>query len=113
MYGGKIVERAAADEFYRNPQHPYSRGLLASFPTLGGPKRELTGIPGSPPDLRRLPAGCSFQPRCALAVEECATKTPPLYRIRSAAGGTTEAACLLHADGAHAPKEQLTTDGSR
>ncbi|HEX4789827.1 MAG TPA: ABC transporter ATP-binding protein, partial [Actinospica sp.] len=112
MYGGKIVERAAADEFYRNPQHPYSRGLLASFPTLGGPKRELTGIPGQPPDLRRLPAGCAFQPRCPVAFEDCVSKTPPLYRIAAPDAGTSEAACLLHADGASAPQE-LTTGGSR
>jgi oligopeptide/dipeptide ABC transporter ATP-binding protein len=112
MYGGKVVEKASADEFYRNPQHPYSRGLLNSFPTLGGPKRELTGIPGSPPDLRRLPAGCSFQARCPVAIDECATKLPPLYRIASPTSGTAEVACLLYEDGAIAPKE-LTTDGSR
>jgi oligopeptide/dipeptide ABC transporter ATP-binding protein len=112
MYGGKIVEKAAADEFYRNPQHPYSRGLLNSFPTLGGPKRELTGIPGSPPDLRRLPAGCAFQPRCSVAIEQCTTVRPPLYRIGSSPGGASEAACLLHADGAEAPRE-LTKGGSR
>ena len=112
MYGGKIVERAAAEDFYRNPQHPYSRGLLNSFPTLGGPKRELTGIPGTPPDLRRLPAGCAFQPRCSVAFDECGSKTPPLYRIQSPDGGGSEAACLLHADGAVAPKE-LTKGGSR
>ena len=112
MYGGKIVEKAAADGFYRNPQHPYSRGLLNSFPTLGGPKRELTGIPGSPPDLRKLPIGCAFQPRCPVAVDECRTTLPQLYRIESGAGGGSEAACLLYVDGAHASKE-LTTDGSR
>jgi peptide/nickel transport system permease protein len=106
MYGGKIVEKAAAEDFYRNPQHPYSRGLLNSFPTLGGPKRELTGIPGSPPDLRRLPVGCAFQPRCPVAVDECRTTLPPLYRI-----GGSEAACLLHAQ-TRGTKE-LTTDGSR
>jgi oligopeptide/dipeptide ABC transporter ATP-binding protein len=112
MYGGKIVEKASAADFYRHPQHPYSRGLLNSFPTLGGPKRELTGIPGSPPDLRRLPAGCSFQPRCPVALDACAATEPALYQISSPDGGTSQAACLLHADGANAPRE-LTTDGSR
>ncbi|WP_407078148.1 ABC transporter ATP-binding protein [Streptomyces sp. NPDC001642] len=98
MYGGKVVEMAAADDFYRRPQHPYSRGLLASFPTLGGPKRELTGIPGSPPDLRRLPAGCAFQPRCPHAFDACALQVPPLYEITGPGGGTSLAACLLHRD---------------
>lgn len=98
MYGGKIVEMAAADDFYRRPQHPYSRGLLSSFPTLGGPKRELTGIPGSPPDLRRLPAGCSFQARCPHAFDACALRVPPLLEITGPGGGTSLAACLLHED---------------
>jgi oligopeptide/dipeptide ABC transporter ATP-binding protein len=111
MYGGKIVEKAAADEFYRDPQHPYSRGLLNSFPTLGGRKRELTGIPGSPPDLRRLPDGCAFQPRCPVAVDECRSTMPPLYRISSSKGGGSEAACLLYAVTQN-PKE-LSEDGAR
>jgi oligopeptide/dipeptide ABC transporter ATP-binding protein len=99
MYGGKIVEMGAADDFYRRPQHPYSRGLLASFPTLGGPKRELTGIVGSPPDLRKLPSGCAFRPRCPLAFDACAAEVPKLYQITAPDGGSTEAACLLHAAG--------------
>ncbi|WP_256069790.1 MULTISPECIES: ABC transporter ATP-binding protein [unclassified Streptomyces] len=96
MYGGKIVEQASADDFYRRPQHPYSRGLLASFPTLGGAKRELTGIVGSPPDLRKLPSGCSFRPRCPLAFDACADTVPPLFQIQGPGGGLSQAACLLH-----------------
>ena len=92
MYGGKIVELAAADEFYRNPRHPYSQGLLASFPTLSGPIRELTGIGGTPPDIRRLPAGCSFQPRCPRKFESCTSIEPALYQVES-----SQAACLLYA----------------
>jgi len=93
MYGGRIVEMAAADDFHERPQHPYSRGLLESFPTLSGPKKELTGIPGSPPDLRRLPSGCSFRPRCPLAFDACAEHEPRLYQI-----GTSSAACLLYSE---------------
>jgi oligopeptide/dipeptide ABC transporter ATP-binding protein len=100
MYGGKIVERAAADDFYHRPRHPYSQGLLASFPTLGGPKRELTGIVGSPPDLRRLPDGCAFAPRCPLAFDACTATEPALYRVE-----TAEAACLLYTDAAPAGTE--------
>jgi peptide/nickel transport system permease protein len=91
MYGGKIVELAAAQDFHERPQHPYSRGLLASFPTLSGPKKELTGIPGAPPDLRRLPTGCSFRPRCPVAFDACAERSPALYRI-----GSSSAACLRY-----------------
>ncbi|MFG1807789.1 dipeptide/oligopeptide/nickel ABC transporter permease/ATP-binding protein [Streptomyces sp. NPDC049040] len=108
MYGGKIVEQAAAEDFYQRPQHPYSRGLLASFPTLGGPKRELTGIVGSPPDLRRLPAGCAFAPRCPLAFDACESQVPRLYQVQGPGGSTSQAACLLHADGAADPNELAT-----
>jgi peptide/nickel transport system ATP-binding protein len=51
--------------------HPYTRGLLNSFPSLRGPRRELTGIPGTPPDLRNPPKGCPFIPRCGHAVDSC------------------------------------------
>ena len=66
MYAGRLVERAAADELFRAPRHPYTLGLLNSFPALHGPRRYMTGIPGSPPDLRMLPVGCVFHPRCPL-----------------------------------------------
>ncbi|WP_249417074.1 ABC transporter ATP-binding protein [Streptomyces sp. TS71-3] len=101
MYGGRIVETAPAADFYRRPQHPYSRGLLASFPTLGGPKRELTGITGSPPDLRRMPSGCAFHPRCPVAFEACSQRQPALYRIEGPTrdGAAAQAACLLYANG--------------
>jgi peptide/nickel transport system ATP-binding protein len=64
MYAGEIVESASAERLAVNPQHPYTQGLLKSFPPLSGPLTPLTGIPGSPPDLRELPSGCRFHPRC-------------------------------------------------
>jgi peptide/nickel transport system ATP-binding protein len=64
MYAGEIVESAPAERFASNPQHPYTQGLLTSFPPLRGPLTRLTGIPGSPPDLRDPPPGCRFNPRC-------------------------------------------------
>lgn len=78
MYGGQIVERAPSALMYSKPLHPYSDGLLHSFPALRGPRRELTGIPGSPPDLRGMPAGCAFHPRCARALDRCAGDQPVL-----------------------------------
>jgi oligopeptide/dipeptide ABC transporter ATP-binding protein len=110
MYAGRIVEIASADDFYRNPRHPYSRGLLESFPTLTGLKRELTGIPGAPPDLRKLPTGCSFAPRCPLAFEACRTKTPPLFQLSGRADEQqAKAACLLYES--EAEPEMVTADG--
>jgi len=64
MYAGEIVEQAQAREIFNNPLHPYTQGLLGSFPALAGPKKRLTGIAGSPPDLVAPPAGCRFHPRC-------------------------------------------------
>jgi oligopeptide/dipeptide ABC transporter ATP-binding protein len=71
MYAGQFVEIATSDEIYREAAHPYTMGLLHSFPSLRGPRRELAGIPGSPPDLRHPPPGCPFAPRCAYARPEC------------------------------------------
>jgi peptide/nickel transport system ATP-binding protein len=71
MYAGRVVELASSRRLYANPAHPYSRGLLRSFPPLSGPRRELTGIPGFPPDLRHLPPGCAFTPRCPEAMVVC------------------------------------------
>jgi peptide/nickel transport system ATP-binding protein len=64
MYAGEIVESAPSDRLFLNPQHPYTAGLMASFPPLTGVVDRLTGIPGSPPDLANLPTGCRFHPRC-------------------------------------------------
>ena len=70
MYAGEIVETASADRLAANPQHPYTQGLMRSFPPLRGPRVPLTGIPGSPPDLRDPPTGCRFHPRCPHCVPE-------------------------------------------
>jgi peptide/nickel transport system ATP-binding protein len=75
MYAGEIVESAPAAEIGTTPQHPYTQGLLGSFPPLTGPMERLTGIPGSPPDLRNPPSGCRFHPRCP----HCTTDSPELY----------------------------------
>ena len=64
MYAGEIVETATADTLFREPKHPYTVGLMGSFPPLAGPRERITGIPGSPPNLAKPPAGCRFNPRC-------------------------------------------------
>jgi peptide/nickel transport system ATP-binding protein len=96
MYGGRIVEQAPAATIYRDALHPYSKGLLASFPALRGPRRELTGIPGSPPDLAGMPTGCSFHPRCPRAFEPCPTHVPVLARPAVPQGAGRSVACWLH-----------------
>src|SRR6202034_2821116 len=68
MYAGRLVERAPAHALFRPPRHPYTLGLLSSFPPLHGPRVAMTGIPGSPPDLRMLPSGCVFHPRRRFAI---------------------------------------------
>ncbi|MET0939681.1 MAG: ABC transporter ATP-binding protein, partial [Gaiellaceae bacterium] len=70
MYAGEIVESAPAAELYRAPQHPYTVGLMSSFPPLTGPSERMTGIPGSPPDLSAPPTGCRFHPRCRHCLPE-------------------------------------------
>ena len=71
MYAGQFVEIATSDEIHREAAHPYTKGLLNSFPSLRGARRELVGIPGSPPDLGNPPPGCPFVPRCGYARPEC------------------------------------------
>ena len=78
MYAGRIVEKASRRDLYQHPRHPYSYGLLNSFPSLHGPRRKMSGIPGSPPDLREVPPGCAFHPRCPLAFDACHTVLPIL-----------------------------------
>jgi len=78
MYAGKIVEFAAAQELFLRPQHPYTVGLMESFPSLTGPRKALVGIPGSPPDLGAPPAGCRFNPRCPRVMNVCRSIPPEL-----------------------------------
>ncbi len=82
MYAGHIVEMAAARELFDNPLHPYTRGLMDSFPSISGEKRRLTGIPGAPPDMANPPSGCRFHPRCALVKPMHTQVVPGLREVR-------------------------------
>jgi peptide/nickel transport system ATP-binding protein len=103
MYAGRLVEQAPANELFRAPRHPYTLGLLSSFPPLHGPRSPMTGIPGSPPDLRMLPSGCVFHPRCRFAFDRCTTDDPPLVPV----GGRSDriAACWLQHGDQQVPPE--------
>jgi len=91
MYAGQIAESARTESIFSRPLHPYTRGLMSAFPSVRGPRRELTGIPGSPPDLARPPSGCRFHPRCPEVMPQCLTREPPLYQM-----GDAEVRCLLY-----------------
>ena len=95
MYGGRIVEEARSADLYKDSLHPYSEGLLKSFPALRGPRRELSGIPGSPPDLRGMPSGCSFHPRCPHAFDRCSAEIPLLGVPSARNDPSRSVACCL------------------
>lgn len=92
LYAGKLVELSDAQKLFDRPRHPYTRGLMASFPAVRGPRRRLEGIAGSPPDMRNPPAGCRFHPRCSEALPCCRSTSPPLLRVAP----ESEVACHLH-----------------
>jgi peptide/nickel transport system ATP-binding protein len=102
MYAGRVMERAPADALFRAPRLPYTHGLLNCFPPLHGRRVVMDGIPGSPPDLRALPSGCPFHPRCRWALDRCASEIPVLQPV-GASG--REVACWLHRDAASPPPE--------
>jgi peptide/nickel transport system ATP-binding protein len=81
MYAGEIVEHAPVDALFKNPQHPYTIGLLASIPRLDRRVKTLATIEGSLPDMSELPQGCRFAPRCPFAGEICVSGVPPIVDI--------------------------------
>jgi len=102
MYAGRIIEKASAAEIYANPRHPYTLGLLRSVPRLDEPRRaRLVPIDGQPPDLARLPPGCSFAPRCVYRAARCEAEAPAL-----AATGAPGHVAACWESGRLAPKER-------
>ena len=78
LYAGRLMEYGNVREILSHPAHPYTEGLIASFPSLHGKKEELKSIPGFLPDLADPPKGCIFAPRCPYAQERCAQEVPAL-----------------------------------
>jgi peptide/nickel transport system ATP-binding protein len=93
MYAGQVAEAAGTAAVFERPLHPYTRGLMNAFPSVRGPRRDLVGIPGRPPDLARPPAGCRFHPRCPEVMPVCSRREPELYPVADA-----EVRCLLYAE---------------
>lgn len=82
MYAGSVVEMGRADDVFRNPRHPYTRGLLNSVPTLRSDRaKPLQTIEGTVPAISAMPAGCTFEPRCSVRVPSCADALPPLVEV--------------------------------
>ena len=97
MYAGRTVERGDVESIFRNPTHPYTRGLLASLPALG--RERLTPIPGAPPNMLRPPSGCAFRPRCPYAEEICAGEIPELHTLLGLETACVRAEDLLIPEG--------------
>ncbi|MCD6599466.1 MAG: ABC transporter ATP-binding protein [Dehalococcoidia bacterium] len=81
MYAGKIVEKGDTVSLYKDPLHPYSKGLIGSYPSVRGEKKELKSIPGAPPRLINPPVGCRFYPRCPYAMDICEIEEPELKNV--------------------------------
>lgn len=94
MYAGKIVEYADVGALFRNPLHPYTRGLLESLPKAGG--QRLKPIPGMVPPMLSLPAGCRFNTRCSQALDQCRIQEPDLLPISDGNGTGRQVRCWLY-----------------
>jgi oligopeptide/dipeptide ABC transporter ATP-binding protein len=103
MYAGKLVEI--------EPAHPYTKGLLNSFPSLRGPRRELAGIPGTPPDLRSLPPGCPFLPRCMYGTAACQDIDMTLEKVATSADPDHVTACPFVLPGTPVPLRGVNHNG--
>jgi peptide/nickel transport system ATP-binding protein len=89
LYAGRVVEQGPRERVLRTPAHPYTAGLIASIPSLASRRPRLPQIPGTVPDVRRLPPGCAFRERCPRARARCAAERPELRD----AGDGRRAAC--------------------
>jgi peptide/nickel transport system ATP-binding protein len=103
MYAGEVVEEGPARTLRDGARHPYTQGLIRSFPPLTGPREHLTGIPGSPPDLASPPDGCRFHPRCPHCVDEVSElhtlQTTVRPRLQAVGPGHRAACHLLEQEG--------------
>lgn len=107
MYAGRIVELGPVDDIFYRSAHPYTGALLDAVPTVVGGDEKLISIPGSPPDLRNLPPGCPFHPRCAFAIERCRTDDVPTESVSD----RQLVACLRWREVRRDSRRQRTGDG--
>lgn len=81
MYAGRIAELGSVNDIYKDPWHPYTDALITAFPSLVGPKRRFSSVPGDPPDLTSPPSGCRFHPRCPWQDETCRNQNPEYRNV--------------------------------
>jgi oligopeptide/dipeptide ABC transporter ATP-binding protein len=98
MYAGEIVEQADTSTLFRDPRHPYTKGLISSIPVVGEIRDELAVIPGNVPNLIDLPAACRFAPRCVTRTEESVENSTELHPSLLPVGGDHEVRCWLYHD---------------
>lgn len=91
MYAGNTVERGVVNDIFAEPHHPYTQGLMSSLPTAG--KDRLRPIVGAPPNMISPPSGCAFRPRCAHAIDACASAPAALVQV-----GSTQTSCIRAAE---------------
>jgi peptide/nickel transport system ATP-binding protein len=95
MYAGLIVEVGDVRQIFKNPRHPYTRGLIGSIPRVGGERTRLEGIHGNAPSPRDWPSGCRFHPRCPYAMPICESVVPPLQSVAEDSNGSAHQAGLV------------------
>ncbi|WP_030686072.1 ABC transporter ATP-binding protein [Streptomyces sp. NRRL B-1347] len=110
MYAGRVVEEGPARDVYERAQHPYGKALSAAFPRVGDPGSRFAprGLPGDPPDPSALPEGCTFHPRCPVALDSCAVQDQELR----AAGPAHQAACVHVGSQVPAQQASAAVDGA-
>jgi len=96
MYAGKIVEVSDVHQIFKDPKHPYTQGLIASIPKIGGERRRLSGIGGNAPSPLNWPPGCRFHPRCPYVMDVCRQQEPPLLPLVNGRQRPPVVACHLY-----------------
>ena len=96
MYAGRVIEESPVRELFKNPKHPYTRGLIAAVPQKDVGRGGLEGIPGIIPNMINPPAGCRFHPRCDHVMDVCRGRVPPATTV----GAEHSASCFLYEEDA-------------
>jgi oligopeptide/dipeptide ABC transporter ATP-binding protein len=113
MYAGEIVEEASTGTLYREPRHPYTKGLIGSVPVIGERRATLEVIPGRVPNLINLPPGCRFAPRCQARVDagltQCTESIPALVEVEPG----HKVRCFLYSDRVEDDAAVALTSGPR
>lgn len=112
MYAGRAVEQGPVRDIYSSPAHPYTLGLMQSVPRTTGAQELLQPIEGQPPNLREVPSGCEFHPRCRFATEKCRTERPQLVEIAPERQSACHYWMEVMRDGERIVREITTSGGS-